>query len=364
MKKFFYSALILGLFASLVFAQAPAKRTTQTITKTPSSPAAKATAPAATAASAVNDELLALLPASDVLAVVDINRLFNQLMPALADLKTGGLDKLGKELAEFAQKTGIDPAKVNRAVAGFNMKGSQATGAIIISGVDLTNAQIEAALKEFKAEFKTSEYQNKTIFNLLSKVKSPEAGPLSVKTDEMALAPLGGQRFVFGDLVAVKNVIDISAGKANGGVTPELAGALGETKASALLRFALNIPDSLKAEAADQGDLFKSVSTIKMVLGTLDMATDFSLSLDALMRTTSAKDATELEDGLKGLVGLIRGIFGGGGSGDAKMDAIGQLLDHIKIASKQNDVSLSISLPRTTLDQLLKKPAPSAEKKP
>ena len=102
-----------------------------------------------------------------------------------------------------------------------------------------------------------------------------------------------------------------------------------------------------------------------MVLGTLDMAADFSLSLDALMRTATSKDATELEDGLKGLVGLIRGIFGGG-SGDAKMDAIGQLLDQIKIGSKLNDVSLSISLPRATLDQLLKKPAPAApaEKKP
>ena len=366
MKKFFSLALILGLFASLGFAQTQPKRTTQTISKTPSTPAAKATAPASSAAAAINDELLALLPASDVLAVVDINRLFNQLMPSLANLKTGGLDKLAKELAEFAQKTGIDPAKVNRAVAGFSMKGSQATGAIIVSGVDVTNPQIEAALKEFKAEFKTSDYQGKTIFNLLSKVKSPEAGRLSVKTDESALAALGGQRFVFGDLSAVKNVIDISSGAAKGGVTPELAAALGETKASALLRFALNIPDSLKAEAADQGDLFKSVGAIKMVLGNLDMAADFSLSLDALMRTASNKDATELEDGLKGLVGLIRGIFGGGGSGDAKMDAIGQLLDQIKIGSKLNDVSLSISLPRATLDQLLKKPAPAppAEKKP
>ena len=364
MKKVLYLALVFSLFASLALAQTQPKRTAQTITKTPSTPVAKTTAPAASAASAVNDELLALLPASDVLAVVDINRLFNQLMPALADLKTGGLDKLGKELAEFAQKTGIDPAKVNRAVAGFSMKGSQATGAIIVSGVDVTNPQVEAALKEFKTEFKTSDYRGKTIFNLLSKVKAPEAGPLSVKTDETALAALGGQRFVFGDLSAVKNVIDISSGSAKGGVTPEMASALNETKASALLRFALNIPDSLKAEAADQGDLFKSVSTIKMVLGNLDMATDFSLSLDALMRTTSAKDATELEDGLKGLVGLIRGIFGGGGSGDAKTDAIGLLLDQIKIGSKQNDVSLSISLPRATLDQLLKKPAPPAEKKP
>lgn len=365
MQKIFRSALILCLFVGAAMAQTPTKpiakkrKTVSTKAPVPAAPAA----PIASTASVATDELLALLPASDVLAVVDINRLFNQLLPNLANLQTGGLDKIAKELAEFTQKTGIDPAKVNRAVLGLNLKGTQATGAIIVSGVDLTSQQIEAALKEFKAEFKTSDYQGKTIFNLLSKVKAPEAGPLSVKTDESALAALGGQRFVFGDLGAIKNVIDISSGSAKGGVTPEMAAALNETKSSALLRFALNIPESLKTEAADQGDLFKSVSTIKMVLGTLDVAADFSLSLDALMRTISQKDATELEDSLKGLVGLIRGIFGGGGTGDAKTDAIGQLLDQIKIGSKLNDVSLSISLPRTMLDQLLKKPAP-AEKKP
>ncbi len=357
MKRFFRLGLILCLFAGVVLAQSPAKPTAQTGKSTATVPAKPATATVA-----ANDELLALLPASDVLAVVDVNRLFNQLIPSLANLNTGGLDKMAKEVADFAQKTGIDPSKVNRAVAGLSMTGTVATGAVIVSGVELTNSQIEAALKEFKSEFKTSDYNGKTIFSLISKVKAPEAGPVSVKTDETALAALGNQRFALGDLSAVKKVIDISAGTAKGGVTPEMAAALNETKSSALLRFALNIPESLKTEAADQGDLFKSVGTIKMVLGSLDVAADFSLSLDALMRTASNKDATELEDSLKGLVGLIRGIFGGGGSGDAKTDAIGQLLDQIKIASKLSDVSLSISLPRATLDQLLKKATP-AEKK-
>lgn len=357
MKKFFRSGLILCLLTGFALAQSPAKQTAQ-----PGKGTASGSAKPAASAVTVNDELLALLPASDVLAVVDVNRLFNQLVPSLANLKTGGLDKMAKEVAEFAQKTGIDPSKVNRAVLGLNMNGTVATGAIVVSGVDLTNPQIEAALKEFKSEYKTSDYNGKTIFSLISKVKAPEAGPLSVKTDEMVLAALGGQRFAVGDLSAVKKVIDISAGTAKGGVTPEMAAALNETKPSALLRFALNIPESLKTEAADQGDLFKSVGAIKMILGSLDVATDFSLSLDTLMRTASNKDATELEESLKGLVGLIHGIFGGGGSGDAKTDAIGKLLDQIKIASKLSDVSLSISLPRATLDQLLKKPAP-AEKK-
>jgi hypothetical protein len=357
MQKIFRLSLILCLLTGASLAQS----TSKPIAKKPTAPPATAKTAVSTISPATA-ELLNLLPASDALAVVDANRLFNELLPSLAGLQSGGLDKMANELTEFTQKTGIDPSKINSAVLGLNLKGLQATGAIIISGVDLNAQQIEAAMKEFKAEFKASDYKGKTVYSLVSKVKAPEAGPLSLNTDQTALTALGGQKFVFGDLSAIKAVIDISTGAAKSGVTPEMIGALNETKASSLLRFALSIPEPLKNEAADQGDLFKSVSTIKVILGALDVAADLSLSLDTLMRTPTPKDATELEDGLKGLVGLVKGIFGGG-SGDPKTDAIGQLLDMVKISSKLNDVSLSIALPRATLDQLLKKPAP-AEKKP
>jgi hypothetical protein len=365
MRKVFNSALIFCFMAGVALAQSnnPSSRT-----QSPGSATATART-AIIAPTSAPDELIGLLPASDVIAVVDVNRLFNELLPQVAKLQVGGLEKMARELTEFTQKTGIDPSKVQNAVLGFSLEGTQGKGVIIVSGLDLTTPQIEAAMKEFKTEFKTSDYKGKTVFSLLSKVKPPEAGPLSMKMDESALASLGGQKFAFGDLSVIKNVIDITSGAAKGGVTATMTGALSETRSSALLRFALNVPENLKQEAAGQGDLFKSVAAIKMVLGTFDVATDFSLSLDALIRTASQKDATELEDGLKGLVSLIKGIFGGGGSGDPKTDVIGQLLDHIKLGSNVNDVSLSITLPRTMLDQLAKKPAAAekgapAEKKP
>jgi hypothetical protein len=360
MRKIFRSVLIFCFMASAALAQS-----NNPPTKTPSSATATAKT-AIIAPTSAPDELIGLLPVSDVIAIVDVNRLFNELLPQVAKLQVGALEKMARELTEFTQKTGIDPSKVQNAVLGFSLEGTQGKGVIIVSGLDLTTPQIEAAMKEFKTEFKTADYKGKTVFSIISKVKAPEAGPLSVKTDETALASLGGQKFAFGDLSAIKNVIDITSGAAKSGVTPVMTGALSETRASALLRFALNVPENLKQEAAGQGDLFKSVAAIKMVLGTFDVAADFSLSLDALMRTTSQKDATELEDGLKGLVSLIKGIFGGG-TGDSKMDLIGQLLDQVKVSSNVSDVSLSITLPRTMLDQLAKKPAPAekpAEKKP
>jgi len=363
MRNFFRIALVFSLIISAV--TGPSAQSTEQgaksapgsangTVKTSATPNT-ATAPAAT------DDLMALLPASDLIAVLDVGRAFNELLPKLADISTGGVDKLAKSIQDFTRKTGVDPSKIRNAVFGLSLDGPQGAGVLIIQGIDPDNKQIEAAMKEFGSEFKTSEYKGKTVYNVISKAPSPSAGPLSLKTDEVALAALGSQRVAFGDLKVVKQVIDIQTGAAKSGVTPAMAEALTETRASALVRFALNIPETLRAEAANQGDLFKSVAAIKMILGTFDVAGDFSLSLDAIIRTPTQNDAAELENGLKGLVELIRGIFGGG---DPKTNVFAQLLDQVKIGSKLSDVSLSITLPRALMDQLSKKEtAAPAEKK-
>ncbi len=320
-------------------------------------------------AAATADELIATLPASDLIAVVDANRAFNELLPRLADISTLGLDKLAKSIRDFTQKTGIDPSKIRNAAIGViaeSVEGSGALairgkGVVLLQGIDPDAKQIEAAMKEFGSEIKTSDYKGKTIYSVASKANAPSAGPLSLKTDEVALVALGGERVALGDLNVVKQVIDIQTGSSKGGVSAAMTGALAETRSSALVRFALNVPEKLRAEAANQGDLFKSIATIKIILGAFDVADDLGLSLDMLIRTASQNDATELENGLKGLIDLVRSVFGGG---DPKTNLVAQALDQVKIASKANDVSFALSLPRALLDQLIKKEQPPpAEKK-
>jgi hypothetical protein len=349
MRKVFYLALIISLALGAVAAQSSGLA---------SKPGAAPAKPAAKSPASVADELVAILPPSDLVAVLDANRIFSELLPKLSELSAGGVDKLARRLATLKEKTGVDPTKIQGAVMGANMSSMTAPGIVILQGIELDAKQIEALALEYKAEYKTSDYKGKTIYNIITKKPAPSAGPVSLKTDELAVASLGNQRTALGDLAMLKATID---GPASGGpgVGPELVRALGETRASALFRFAVNPPESMRSQLTDQGDLFKSIAGIKMILGTFDAANDLSLSLDALMRTASQNEATELETSLKGLLMLVKGIFGGG---DPKTDFIGPLLDQIKIGSKLNDVSLSISLPRSILEQLSKKATP-AEKK-
>jgi hypothetical protein len=360
MRKFFSAALIIILITSAL-GGANAQSAGQGRSPAAKPGVVKTSAKSKAPSAVIEDELVAMLPATDLIAVLDVGRAFNELLPKLASLTIGGVDKLAKSIQDFTLKTGVDPSRIQKVVIGVGMDSTQGSGVVLIHGIDPDSTQIEAVMKEFGSEFKTSDYKGITIYNVLTKAKGPSAGAFSLKTDDLALAALGRQRVAFGDMKAVKQVVDVQTGAAKGGVSAAMKSALNETRASALVRFALVVPETLRAEAANQGDLFKSVAAIKMILGTFDVAGDFGLSLDAVIRTASQNDATELENGLKGLVGLGKDIFG---SGDPKTNLIAQLLDLVKIGSKVNDVSLSISLPREILDQLTKKETPQpAEKK-
>jgi hypothetical protein len=360
MRKFFSAALIIILVTSAL-GGANAQSAGQGRSPAAKPGVVKTSAKSKAPSAVIEDELVAMLPATDLIAVLDVGRAFNELLPKLASLTIGGVDKLAKSIQDFTLKTGVDPSRIQKVVIGVGMDSTQGSGVVLIHGIDPDSTQIEAVMKEFGSEFKTSDYKGITIYNVLTKAKGPSAGAFSLKTDDLALAALGRQRVAFGDMKAVKQVVDVQTGAAKGGVSATMKSALNETRASALVRFAMVVPETLRAEAANQGDLFKSVAAIKMILGTFDVAGDFGLSLDAVIRTASQNDATELENGLKGLVGLGKDIFG---SGDPKTNLIAQVLDLVKIGSKVNDVALSISLPREILDQLTKKETPQpAEKK-
>jgi hypothetical protein len=298
--------------------------------------------------------MIGLLPDSDLIAVMDMRRAINDLMPRLSDI---GVGKWSQELQEFTQRTGIDLAKARNAVLSLKIPSSQASAVMILNGLDLDDKKLEAAMKAYNTEYKPTEYKGKQVFSLIRRANPPSAGPLSLKTDDLAIATLASQKLVFGDLSMIKNVIDIQTGAAKGGITKEMAGALNETRATALARFAFTLPEQLRQDALEQGDLFTSIAAIKIIMGTLDVGSDLSLLMDMVLRTPSQKEAAELETGLRGLVGLARGFLTGG-----ELDLYGQLLDQVKVSSKINDVSLSLTMPRAMVDQLGKKSA-NGEKK-
>ena len=322
----------------------------------------------ATATPGAAEDLLALLPASDLIAVVDASRAFNELLPQLKAIAPGEIARATREIEEFTAKTGIDPAKIRTAVVGARIGGGgtaidRDSAAIILQGIDVDPARIEAAVKLEGGSFRAADYKGKSIYTVTPKPKAPEgtgdsAAPAKQR-DPISFSSLGNQTVAVGDEGTVKQVIDAQLAGAKGEANAKLTQVLRETKATGLVRFAALMPDNLRQSLSSQGDIFQQLGAVKLIFGSLEMAGDLSLTLDARLRTGSQEEATQLEASLKSLLAFGKAMLGG--NQDPKFLAANQLIEQVKISAQTLDVTVLLLVPRAVIDQLAKPATPASK---
>lgn len=301
-------------------------------------------------------ESMALLPASDAIAVVDVARIINELLPQFRAIAPKEAAKFEQEITEFMSDTGIDPYKIKSAAVGLRMTDSTIVSAIV-EGITFDPNRVIASIRSKsekqgeKTEVKTVDYKGKQIY-LVTSLKAAEKAGVS---EDMAFTQLDGDRVALGNLSGVKSILDGSNGSAN----TALNALLTQTN-NGLLRFAANIPESAKKGLTDQGDMFAQFATIKTVFGSLDLTSELSLLLDTKLRTGSSDEASKLQTSLSALVGLGKMFLGG--NNDPLMQGLMQVIDLIKINAQNNDVSLSLVIPKTVFDQLAEANKKKAEK--
>ncbi|MBS1810370.1 MAG: hypothetical protein JST84_19560 [Acidobacteria bacterium] len=290
--------------------------------------------------SAVTADSVALLPSSDAVAVVDVARLVNELLPQFRAIAPGQAVKFEQEISEFINETGIDPYKIKSAVIGVKMSDSNSVSAII-EGITFDPNRLITAIKgkDNKQEVKTLDYKGKQIFVVTSTKAAKARG-----NEEMAFTQLDADRVALGNLTGVKTALDGGNGASNTALNTLLA-----QTSNALIRFAANIPDTAKRGLAEQGDMFAQFSTIKTVFGSLDLTRELSLLLDTKLRTGSSDEASKLQTSLAALVGLGKMFLGG--NNDPAIQALTQVIDLVKINAQDTDVALSLMIPKSVFDQ-------------
>ena len=330
------------------------------------------------------DDSIAILPKSDVVAVIDVSRLVNDLLPKIKNAWPDQFAKFEKDLTDGMAKAKVDIYKVKTLTIGLKLFGDVTTGAMIVEGLPLT--------AEMMADTISTAYKGKTLYvekpkpaaaKTVAKGKStaPVKGKAkaaasseksalsdvsavasnmgaSLLKDKTAFVQLDEARVAIGDEAEVKAVIDALLGGPNpdSNVGSELSAALKESSSTGLFRFAVNLPDSVRQMAAGE-EFLKNLAVTKMVLGTLDISDNLSLLLDAKLRTGSAEDATKLHESLAALLGLGKMMLGG--NQDPTMEMLNKLLDQIKLSLQTKDVSLGLTVPRELYETLLK-PDPKA----
>ncbi len=283
-------------------------------------------------------ENASLLPASDVIAVIDVARLMNELMPRVNLIDSN----LEKDLKKFIADTGIDPYQIKSAILGFSMGEKTNNFTMIADGVNLDIERIKTALKDKKDELKTSEYKGKQIFSIGAKQGK------KVGIDEaMAFSTIDGDRVAVGTLSGVQGAIDAQAtGTPNAG-NAKLITLLSQAN-TGIVRFAATLPQSAIKDLDAQGDLFAQFASIKSIVGSVEMTKDMDAIIDARMSAVSSAEAAKLKKGLAGLMEMGKGILGS--LGDPQMKLLGGLIDNIKIGTVDADVTLSVTIPSKMFD--------------
>ncbi len=332
---------------------------------TQEAPPRASSSPSPAALTPAEERLLALAPAADLLALVDLRRVFGETLPVLGERKIGGLDALVGSLGAITLATGVAPTSAREAVLALSLQGLQAGGLLLVGGIDLDLAKLEPLLRANQMTFRRETRDGFDLLTLQTPVPPVTLGPLVLSTEELTVAPLGDQRLAIGNLPAVIDLVErLSKAAPATAPTPDspLLGALRQTQAAALIRFGLRVPEGLREEIATQGDLFRSLSKVETIRGEIDLARSLELTLEARFPTPDPKEAAELNLGLKGLLNLARALFGSAGEpAAAGRTSVNQVLDQIRFTVQGSEVSLRLALPAAFLEGM-SRPAPATSR--
>lgn len=270
--------------------------------------------------------------------------------PVYANFEQKHGEQVGKDLAEFIAKTGVDPRKdVTYVIAsGRSLEGKKGTGVVIAQGTFNT-----AAITTFistKATPITLEYDGAKVLII------PEQNGSTV---EKGIAFLSEQEIALGEIGTLKEVLDIRASAKTANKKPSvldnptLGPLLLKLNPDDMFWFAGD-PANVLAKAPANTPLGGNLTAITSVYGTLNLTTEVVGNI-----TVTAKDdlsAGKLADVARGLLAL------GSLASDQNPD-LAELLKGVLIQQSKNQIQVQINFPMDLLEKLEHaKPAAVAKK--
>jgi hypothetical protein len=315
-------------------------------------------------AASAND-LVALLPASDMVAVADMRRLLSDALPQILASQPATLAGINQHIDRFKAKTGIDARQFERVAVGvkynrvsdreidfapvavtrgnFNAAGLLGAAKIAVSGKyreeKLGNRNLLViSLKDVAAQIPQSKDAVKAdkMSRIITKLMSGEVAFFAVDQNTLA----------FGDSKQVRQMAETGARNT---ANAEL-NSLAARNPNAVLSFAGNVPQNMMSLVGfDNDEIGNILSSLRQGFGSMDV-TGGNANITFAARTETAEQAKNLKDtllGLQSLSGLLRARRGD------KNEVLADLADALKISQTANEIELRAAIPQTSLNKLL-----------
>lgn len=339
-KKSF--ALLLALAVALLSNAA----STGAQTKQPT--AAARTTQASTAAP------LSLLPPSDFIAFVNVNRLLNEAAPKVLADNPAKLAQFNAEIDKFKTQTGIDARSFEAIAVGMRYQHPSpnitTTDTVVIArGTFNSGALLAAARLATQGKYQEEKYNGATLYTFKIQDQVKMLGLFNMRVGEVAACALDANTIVIGEPVSVRATLD--ANRTPSRVNNDLV-QLAMRTPNALMGFSANVPPTLTA-TADFGnaEISKIIGSIRQAYGAVSTTAN-GFDLLTVARTEKPDQAQALSETL----GALK-QFGGmlvtqlpPETGKLAQSA----LDSLKIAATGSETSISFELRQADISTLMR----------
>lgn len=298
--------------------------------------------------------LLASLPPSDAVALVNVSRVFNEAVPKLMAENPAKLAEINGELEKFKTQTGLDPRSFEQLAVGFSYKYPR-EGVTKIRSVALArggfnaNGMVAAGRLASQGKYTEEKYQGKTIYVFQLDRQIRLLGLWNMKVSDFAVTAVDGNTLALGNLESVRGVID--SNRMRRYANPELV-ALASRDPNAIVGFGGNVAPALLENLSLSNDsIARELTAVRQVYGTLGMSsTDLELMVAArTVDTYSAKNLSDTVEGLKQLGGLFIGRLTA-----AKGTLARSALNNLKITTLGNELQLRTAVAQSQVTPLIR----------
>lgn len=314
-----------------------------------------ARAAAAVAAPAQGARVLASLPASDAVVLVDAKRLMTEALPRVYSNNAAELARINSEIDKFKTRTGLDARKFERIAIGASY-GQTDSGATTMDAVALvqgsfdSGALIDAARKASAVRAREEKHRGRSVhvFTVNEDVKL--LGLFNLRVTDLAVAVVDANTVALGKIERVRAALD-AAGTGGVRISPDIA-ALATRNPSALIGLGGNVPRSAFAGIQFPSEqLSRSANSIRQLYGSV-ATSEAGFQMESVLRTETAAEARSLGDTLSGLKGLAGGLIAFRFQ-EPKAGLLRGVITATRVAAAGNEVQITLDLKQDGLAALM-----------
>jgi hypothetical protein len=311
------------------------------------------------------NQLLALLPASDMIAAVDAKRFFATSLPQILSGNKEMLDEINGKIDEFKTNTGIDMRQFEQIAVGVSAKQISETQTeyepvVLARGSYSADSLITLAKFASGDKYREEKIGGKSVYifspkELIEKNRTAVKNSTVQKAIDFILPKLSGETAVtaydkntlaFGKLERVRLLLTDSKSRVDANLLAKVS-----INPTAVANFAANLPKGLSEfmELSDD-DIGQNLSAIRQIYGTFDVAGE-NASVSISAKTVKPENAESLKALFVSLqVSLADFLVN---SKRESQKVYGRMLKNAKFTRVGDEVKIDLQVPQTDINILV-----------